>query len=133
MGHCDHDGLYSQIGCRKHVRNHHDRFYYVDKKPEIKDLPSKIEAVVEKNVQPPRGTGSQQYGRWGGGGGGGSSKSQTDQIVYRIRKFLCVSSEDLIHNDFKRLWLFRWVHRNCRPFYGDNGTEWKLRNSGQVN
>ena len=46
--HCDHDGFYSQRDCRRHVRNHHDWFYYFDKKPEIKDLPSKIEAVVQK-------------------------------------------------------------------------------------
>ena len=29
--HCDHDEFYSQRGCRKHVRNHHDWFYYFDK------------------------------------------------------------------------------------------------------
>ena len=80
--HCNHDGFYSQRSCRKHVRNHHNWFYYFDKKPEIKDLPSKIEAVVQKNVQPPRSTKNipslpkhtifedifrmaDQYSRWG--------------------------------------------------------------------
>ena len=84
-----------------------------DKKPEIKDLPSKIEAVVQKNVQPPRSTKNipslpkdtivaQTFSEWLTSiAGGGRSKSQADQVVSRIRKLFCVSNEDLIHDDIK--------------------------------
>ena len=99
---CDHDGFYSQRGCRKHVRNHHDWFYYFDKKPEIKYLPSKTEAVVEKNVQPLRSIKNfpslpkdtifaQTFFEWLTSiAGWGQSKSQPDQIVSCICKFLVV-------------------------------------------
>ena len=101
VSHCGHDGFYSQRGSRKHVKNHPDWFYYFDKKPEIKDVPSKTEAVVEKYVQPPRSTKNipslpkdtifaQTFLEWLTSiAGEGRSKSQADQIVSLIRKFVC--------------------------------------------
>ena len=69
--------------------------------------------------------------------GGGHSKSQADQTVSRIRTFLCVSNEDLIHDDIKDSDIDfstgptenigRHYHlRQYRPFYGDNGNRMEI-------
>ena len=145
MIHCDHNGFYSQRSCRKHLRNHHDWFYCFDKKPEINDLPSKIEAVVQKNVQPSRSTRNipnlqedtifaQAFFEWLTSiAGGGLSKSRPDQIVFRICKFLCVSNEDLIHDNIKDsdIAFSAGSTENIGRFMETMETEWKLGNSGQ--
>ena len=109
-------------------------------------MPSKIEAVVEKNVQPPRNTKNipsfskdiifaQTFFEWLTSiAGGGRSKSQADQIVSRIRKFLCVSNEDLIHDDIKDsdIDFSAWSTENIGRFMETMETEWKLGNSGQI-
>ena len=107
---------------------------------------SKVEAVVEKNVQPPRNTKNipsfskdiifaQTFFEWLTSiAGGGRSKSQADQIVSRIRKFSCVSNEDLIHDDIKDsdIEFSAWSTENIGRFMETMETEWKLGNSGQI-
>ena len=116
------------------------------KKPEIKDLPSRIEAVVQKNVQPPRSTKNtpslpkdtifaQTFFEWFTSiASGGLSKSQANQIVSRIRKFLCVSNGDLIHDDIKDsdIDFSTGSTENIGRFMETMEIEWKLGNSGQI-
>ena len=35
---CDHDGFQSQRGCRKHVNTKHSWFFYLDEKPNSKEI-----------------------------------------------------------------------------------------------
>ena len=109
-------------------------------------MPSKIEAVIQKNVQPPKSTKNipslpnipifaQIFFEWLTSiAGGGRSNSQADQIVSRIRKFLCVSSEDLIHDDIKDsdIDFSTGSTENIGRFMETTETEWKLGNSGQI-
>ena len=109
-------------------------------------MPSKIEAVVQKNVQPARSTKNipnfpkdtifaQTFFEWLTSiAGGGRSKSQADQIVSRIRKFLCVSNGDLIHDDIKDsdIDFSTGSTENIGRFMEKMETEWKLGNSGQI-
>ena len=109
-------------------------------------MPSKIEAVVQKNVQPPRSTKNirslpkdtsfaQTFFEWlTSVAGRGRSKSQADQIVSRISKFLCVSNEDLIHDDIKDsdIDFSTGSTENIGRFMETMQTEWKLGNSGQI-
>ena len=66
--------------------------------------------------------------------GGGRSKSQADQIISRIHKFLCVSNEDLIHDDIKDsdIDFSTGSTENISHFMETMETEWKLGNSGQI-
>ena len=65
---------------------------------------------------------------------GGRSKSQADQIVSRIRSYLCVSNEDLIHDDIKDsdIHFSTGSTENIGRFMETMETEWKLGNSGQI-
>ena len=117
-----------------------------DKKPEINDLPSKIEAVVQKNVQPPRSTKNipslhkdtifaLAFFEWLTSiAGGGRSKSQADQIVSRIRKFLCVSNENLIHDDIKDsdIDFSTGSTENIGRFMETMETEWKPNGNWEI-
>ena len=66
--------------------------------------------------------------------GGGRSKSQADQILPRVRKFLCVSNEDLIHDDIKDSGIdFSTAStENIGRFMETVETEWKFGSSGQI-
>ena len=108
-------------------------------------MPSKIEAVVQKNVQPPRNTKNipslrkdtifaQTFFEWLTSiADGGRSKLQADQIVSRIRKFVGCN-EDLIHDDIKDsdIDFSTRPTENIGRFMETMETEWKLGNSGQI-
>ena len=103
-------------------------------------MPSTTGAVVQKNVQPPRSTKNipslpkdtifaETFFEWLTSiAGGGRLKSQADQIVSRIRKFLCVSNEDLIHDDIKDsdIDFSTGSTENIGRFMETMETEWKL-------
>ena len=66
--------------------------------------------------------------------GGARSKSQADQIVSRIRKFLCVFNEGIIHGDINDCDNDPFIGstENIGRFMETIETEWKLGNSGQI-
>ena len=105
---CDHDGFITQRGCRKHVKSRHEWFYYFDERPEISSVVPKLRLTVSssdsKSVQdipslPKDISFAQTFLEWlVSTGGGGRSKSQADQVLSRILKFLRASTEDFLYD-----------------------------------
>ena len=102
---CDHDGLKSQRGCRKHVNTRHSWFFFFDEKPDVssaKDL-ADDDTLSEITKQParvlPSFSVSNQIGelftKWLTGIGGGCKKDRiAQQILKRCFKFLKFCCED---------------------------------------
>jgi len=102
---CEHDGLKSQRGCRKHVNTRHSWFFFFDEKPDVsttKEL-ADGDTLSEVTKQParvlPSFSVSNQIGelltKWLTGSGGGCQKDRiAQQIVKRSFKFLKFCCED---------------------------------------
>ena len=108
---CNHDGLTTQRGCRKHVKNKHSWYYYFDEKPDSaqidtlnvdetnkckasdqKIIPRKIRAIA--SFDPTNNIAKNFFSCLTGSGGGCKSDQQAQQIVSKCLKFLKFCCED---------------------------------------
>ena len=109
--HCDHEGFFSQRGCRKHVRSKHPWYSYFDEKPAKRLRKIRLQqrekqrndAVSLQNTfyLPLHSLSSlvgNKFVKWlcGSTGGGKSTKQarQTANRVLRYLKFCCEDDED---------------------------------------
>ena len=116
----------------------------VDEKPEISSVAPKLRLAVSssdsKSVRdnpslPKDISFAQTFLEWQvSTGGGGRSKSQTDQVLSSILKFLLASNEDFLYdgisdvdNDF-----CVGSKENVRCFIDTLQNEWRIGNSGQI-
>ena len=105
---CDHDGIQSQRGCRKHVNTKHSWFFYFDGKPDSKEIDFPMENTIQDQTSEttkhavkllPSFSSSCDIGevftKWLTGSGGGCKKDRAaQQIVTRCLKFLRFCCED---------------------------------------
>ena len=110
---CDHDGLQSKRGCRKHVNTKHSGFFYFDEKPNSKEITDSRNVPTQVNPiqDPPTETAKhavkllpsfplscdigEVFTKWLTGSGDGRKKDRAaQQIVTRCCKFLRFCCED---------------------------------------
>ena len=91
---CEHVGIASQRGCRKHVKKKHDWYYYFDEKPTVCSSPF---AVNEPHEQGSKivlccltdNDFARSFSQWlQSSCGRGKSRKQSDVSVTRALKFL---------------------------------------------
>ena len=144
MKNCDHDGFITQRGCRKHVKSRHEWFYYFDERPEISSVAPKLRLTVSssdsKSVQdipslPKDISFAQTFLEWlVSTGGGGRSKSQADQVLSLILKFLRASNEDFLYDGISNVDIDFCVGstENVSCFLDTLQNEWRIGNPGQI-
>ena len=144
MKNCDHDGFITQRRCRKHVKTRHEWFYYFDERPEISSVALELRLTVSssdsKSVQDIPSLSkdisfAQTFLEWLiRTGGGGGSKSQADQVLSRILKFLPASNEDFLYDGISNVDIDFFVGstENVRCFLDILQNEWRIGNSGQI-
>jgi len=140
---CDHDGLKSQRGCRKHVNTKHSWFFFFDKKPEVsstKEL-ADDDTSSEITIQPARilpsfsvsGQIGELFTKWLTGSGGGCKKDSTaQQIVKRCFKFLKFCCEDEEELSFEVLDFSLCSHSLLFKFTDYLQDECKLGHGGRL-
>ena len=136
--------LSQQRGCRKHVKSHHEWFYYFDKRPEISSVAPKLRLTVSssdsKSVQdipslPKDISFAEMFLEWlASTSGGGRSKSQADQVLSHILKFLHASNEDFLYDGISNVDIDFCLGstENVSCFLDTLQNEWRIGNSGQI-
>lgn len=154
---CEHQGFFSQRGCRKHVKKTHGWFYYFDERPQMQilekrksqQLPFRQHAqhnkeskgfsrAVTQNL--PSLSKENNFGKefslWlQSTVGGGKSKIQSDQTVSRAFKFLRACVEDLSDDELDStvVDICLGSPENVCSFIDTMEKDWNIGASGKIN